>query len=71
LEPVFVVEPTGAAHFSLAGDSGALVIGEIAQNQWAGVGLVVAGDNKGQSHILPLEPILQRFGVSLVSGHNV
>ena len=70
-EPVFVVEPTGAAHFSLGGDFGALIVGEVAQNQWASVGLVFAGDNKGQSHILPLEPILQQFGVTLVSGHNI
>jgi hypothetical protein len=70
-EPVFVVDPTSGTIFSWAGDSGALVVGEVAPNQMAAVGLVFAGDNKGQSHILPLEPILRRFKVSLVSGHNV
>lgn len=70
-EPVFIVEATKGAHFSWNGDSGALVIGEIAPNKMAGVGLIFSGDGKGASHVLPLEPILQHFKVSLVSGHNV
>lgn len=71
-EPVFVVEPTVGAHFSWGGDSGSLVVAEVAPNKMAAVGLVFAGDTvKGQSHVLPLEPILQRFKVGLLSGHNV
>jgi hypothetical protein len=71
-EPVFVVEATQGAHFSWPGDSGALVIGEIGVNRTAGVGLILSGDTtKGVSHVLPLEPILQKLKVTLVSGHHV
>jgi hypothetical protein len=72
-EPIFVVEANAPGVFSQPGDSGALVTTLNAQNQRIAVGLVVAGDaNKPQiSLVLPLEPILQQFGVSLVSGHNI
>jgi hypothetical protein len=71
-EPMFVVEPnTKGAFFSQPGDSGALVTCLDAQNTRMAVGLVFAGDNQGLSYILPLQPIIQSLGVSLVSGHNV
>lgn len=34
------------------------------------VGLVFAGRANDASYMLPLGPILERFGVSLVSGHG-
>jgi hypothetical protein len=72
-EPVFVVEANAPGVFSLAGDSGALVNTLNAQNQRVAVGLVVSGEaSKPQiSFVLPLQPILQGFGVTIVSGHHV
>ncbi|WP_343548002.1 hypothetical protein [Ralstonia sp.] len=63
--------------FSEAGDSGALVVSLNDDGTKSAVGLVFCGgaDSKApgnkRSLIVPLAPILQRLGVSLVSGHNV
>lgn len=67
--PVFVIQG-GADPFSQPGDSGSLVVANIAGVQHA-VGLVFAGDSQGQSYVLPLAPILTMLNVSLVSGHNL
>lgn len=62
--------------FSDSGDSGSLITSVIEGNRVA-VGLVFAGgvDNKAPGHqftlALPLEPILAKLGVTLVSGHNI
>ncbi len=69
-EPIFVVQPPAGSHFSLGGDSGSLVTTLDANNQRLAVGLVFAGDGTN-SFILPLQPIVQALGVTLVSGHNV
>ncbi|WP_296226901.1 hypothetical protein [Ralstonia sp. UBA689] len=63
--------------FSESGDSGALVVSLNDDGTKSAVGLVFCGgpDSKApggkRSLIVPLAPILQRLGVSLVSGHNV
>lgn len=63
--------------FSDSGDSGSLVIGRDADGNRRAVGIVVGGRMDGSapggktSLILPIEPILAAFGVSLVQGHNV
>lgn len=74
-EPLFIVHGLGDI-FSEGGDSGSLVTHVDAQGIRHAVGLVVAGclDNSApggkRSIILPLQPILNRFNVTLVTGHN-
>lgn len=50
-------------HFSRDGDSGALVV-EAGANK--AVGLLFAGDEKGNSYASPIEPVFARFDVYLV-----
>jgi hypothetical protein len=58
--------------FSQAGDSGSLIINTDAGGIRRAVGIVVAGDeNSGTCLALSLDRMLQHFGVTLVSGHNV
>ncbi len=65
-----VVSATGQGPFSEPGDSGSLAVGTVDGEKYA-VGIVFAGDNKGNSFILPIQPILTKFGVNLVSGYNI
>lgn len=74
---VFTVHGFGA-EFSLSGDSGSLVVQVDDQGRpIAAVGLVFAGGNDSsapggmKSLILPIRPILQALGATLVGGHNV
>jgi hypothetical protein len=70
-EPVFAVE-ANTGYFSRPGDSGSLVTWLNPQNNTRyAVGLVFAGDDKKVSFVLPIEPIIQQLGVTIVSGHNV
>jgi hypothetical protein len=63
--------------FSDGGDSGSLVVHAKADGTREAVGLIFAGgpDSKApgnvRSFMLPLEPILARLGVTLVTGHHV
>lgn len=74
-EPLFIVHGHGDI-FSEGGDSGSLVVHTDPQGVRHAVGLVVAGcaDNSApggkRSIVLPLRPILNRFNVTLVTGHN-
>jgi hypothetical protein len=70
-EPAFAVEAT-SGFFSRSGDSGSLVtwLNPQDNNRYA-VGLLFAGDDKKVSFVLPIEPIVQKLGVTLVSNHNV
>ena len=55
--------------FAAPGDSGALVVtNSIAGAERRAVGLVVAGTRDRSAIILPIRPILDSFGVSLVAG---
>ncbi|WP_139835873.1 hypothetical protein [Pseudomonas sp. R16(2017)] len=74
---VFTVHGNGA-EFSLSGDSGSLVVQVDDHGRAiAAVGLVFAGGNDSsapggaKSLILPIRPILQALGATLVGGHNV
>lgn len=74
---VFTAHGTGS-EFSLSGDSGSLVVQvDDHGNVIAAVGLVFAGGNDSsapggmKSLILPIRPILQALGATLVGGHNV
>lgn len=74
---VFTVHGNGA-EFSLSGDSGSLVVQVDDHGRpVAAVGLVFAGGNDSsapggaKSLILPIRPILQALGATLVGGHNV
>ncbi len=69
---VFVVAGDNSQAFSKPGDSGSLVVAVAADGTRTAVGLVFAGDDqRGLSFILPLPEILDRLGLSIVSGHNV
>jgi hypothetical protein len=74
-DKMFVVY--GAAdRFSEPGDSGSLVVHKDQNNIRHAVGIVIAGGDDSAapggkvSFIMPIEPILNEFQVTLVSGHN-
>ena len=76
-EPVFAIVGTGDV-FSDNGDSGSLITAiDAATGNRVAVGIVVGGRVDGSAPggkttiALPIQPILQALGVSLVSGHNV
>lgn len=56
--------------FSMGGDSGSLVVGQAEDGTHCAVGMVIAGTNTGYSLILPIGPILETLGMTLVSNHN-
>lgn len=60
---------TNGKPFSLGGDSGALVVTDVADDEMV-VGIVIAGERR-KSVVLPLEPALDDLDLELVSGHNV
>jgi hypothetical protein len=63
--------------FSEGGDSGSLVIATHADGTRSAIGVVFAGGQDSlapggkRTSILPIGPILNRLGVTLVGGHNV
>lgn len=74
---VFTIHGSGS-EFSLSGDSGSLVVQVDDQNQpIAAVGLIFAGgpDSSApggvKSLMLPLRPMLDALGATLIGGHNV
>jgi hypothetical protein len=70
-EEVAIVFGDGELPFSRGGDSGSLVMGYAPDGTRQAVGLVFAGnEQKRQSFILPLPPILDQLDVDLVYGHN-
>ncbi|WP_024896880.1 hypothetical protein [Brucella rhizosphaerae] len=71
-ERVFVVVTPDGQPFSRPGDSGSLVVSVGIDGIRTAVGLVFAGqEQRGLSYILPLPEILDKFGLNIVSGHNV
>ena len=70
-DKVFVVVGDNNLPFSRPGDSGSLVISKDAAGNPVSVGLVFAGNERGQSFVLPLPDVLQKLGVSIVANHNV
>ena len=65
---VWVVRTLTGTAFSLAGDSGSLVVTE--DGNFA-VGLIFAGAPTGEvSYIIPIDSVLAGVGASLVSGHG-
>jgi hypothetical protein len=75
-EPVFLIAGIGQA-FSDNGDSGGLITAVDQGGQRVAVGIVVGGkaDKSAPGEkvtiALPILPILEGLGVTLVSGHNV
>ncbi len=75
-DPVFAIAGVGQL-FSDNGDSGALITTVDQSGQRIAVGIVVGGKNDKSAPgekltiALPILPILQGLGVTLVSGHNV
>lgn len=71
LDNVWMIQGENGRMFSESGDSGSLVMGLDANNNRCAVGLIFAGNTQqGLSFMLPLNPILTEFGVTLVDGHN-
>lgn len=71
-EPVFVVRNERGGPFALSGDSGALVTTvPDAGNQRAAVGIVFSGRGSDESYMLPLKPVLDDLGMTIVSGHGM
>ncbi len=64
---VWAVQGDGGNTFSEGGDSGSLVV---TLDGAKAVGVVFAGGN-GVSFIIPIDKILEHFGLSLLSNHNV
>ena len=70
-ERVFVVVGDLGTPFSRRGDSGSLVVSLDQGQAQASVGLVFAGDEqRNLSFILPLQDVLSKLDVTLVTGHN-
>jgi hypothetical protein len=75
-DPIFVITGSGGDLFADNGDSGSLITTSDANGRKA-VGIVVGGmvDRTAPGGkvtlALPIKPILDAFGVTLVSGHNV
>ncbi|MGE7416007.1 hypothetical protein [Methylobacterium tarhaniae] len=67
-DPVYVVRGEDGP-FALAGDSGALVTAGTGTARRA-VGIVFSGRGAEESYMLPLKPILDDLGMTLVSGHG-
>ncbi|MGN7918204.1 hypothetical protein [Lysobacter sp. 22409] len=76
LAPVYLIEGL-ATRFSEGGDSGSLVTHMDSHGARHAVGIVFGGMQSssakggGYSLVLPLQPILARLGMTLVSGHNI
>ena len=63
---------SGGAPFASPGDSGALVVTRpMGDAPRRAVGLIVAGTRDNSAMVLPIQPILDAFGVTLVAGHGV
>lgn len=71
-ERVYIVQSENDAPFSRPGDSGSLVVSIGADGSRKSVGIVFAGNEQRRiSFILPLPEILDKLGLTIVSGHNV
>lgn len=68
---VFIVMGDNGQPFSRPGDSGSLVVSDDGAGNLIAVGLVFAGNERGQSFVLPLPDVMQKLGVTIVTGHNV
>jgi hypothetical protein len=63
---VWGVVSSGSGPFSAQGDSGSLVV---AEDGSLAMGPIFGG-NENMSLMMPIEPVLKAFGVTLVSKHN-
>lgn len=71
-DDVFIIRSlTDGEFFSKSGDSGSLVVQVMPDGELQSVGLVFAGNARGESFILPLQPMLDKLDLTVVSGHNV
>jgi hypothetical protein len=70
-EPVFTLHGIGGP-FAQPGDSGALVISREDKQRPVAVGLIIGGrPGEEVTYMVPLRPIIEKFGLTLVSGHGV
>lgn len=71
-EDFWIVEGVNQQDFARPGDSGAVVCFRPAQGQPAVVGLLFAANTtKSLTYIAPIEKVLSKLGVTIVSGHNI
>lgn len=71
VDQLWVATSTGPG-FAKPGDSGALVVTRpVGRRVRRAVGLIVAGTKEEQALILPIGPVLEEFGVKLLSEHQV
>lgn len=71
-EDFWVVEGMNKQSFSQSGDSGSLVCLRPTQGAPSAVGLLFAGNaGSALTFVAPLDKILNRLGVSIVSGHHI
>lgn len=71
-EDFWVVEPLSGQEFARPGDSGSIICFRPSQGQPSAVGLLFAANTtKSLTYIAPLDKVLQKLGVSIVSGHNI
>ncbi|MBO9708035.1 MAG: hypothetical protein J7521_07475 [Caulobacter sp.] len=68
-DPVYVLRGKNRP-FAAGGDSGSLVIQHEEGNRRTAVGILFAGKESDVSYMLPLKPLLESLGMTLVSGHN-
>jgi len=69
---IIMVEGENGQPFSKAGDSGSLVVAYDDAGVRHAVGLIFAGNEvRGHSYVVPLQVVLEKLGVELVSGLNV
>jgi hypothetical protein len=67
---LFVVR-SATGVFSAPGDSGSLVVTADPTGNKIAVGIVVAGNDEGNTLCLSIDRILTYFGITLVAGHNI
>lgn len=69
-DDLYFVRSTSPLHpFSSGGDSGSLVVEVGSGGALSAIGLIFAGNDYG-SLIVPIKPILNKMGATILSGHN-
>ncbi len=69
-EPVYILRGNSSS-FAIEGDSGSLVVHrEDGHDPAAAVGLVIGGHGNEETYMIPLKPLLDKLGLTLVSGHG-
>jgi hypothetical protein len=69
-EPVYIIRGYDGG-FAIEGDSGSVVVHrEPGHSPTAAVGLVIGGRGNEETYMVPLKPVIEKLGLSLVTGHG-